>query len=98
MATWPSQQSMIRRISQYVRNSGFYGSEYLWVGSSNITLRGSKLAEMPPKAARAEGPLKGAAAPLNQSREAHRSARPLHSPEGGQSAAGFAADWPHEGA
>ena len=35
---------------------------------------------------------------MNQSREAHRSAWPLHSPEGGQSAAGFAADWPHEGA
>jgi hypothetical protein len=26
---------------------------------------------------------KNAAAPINQSREAHRSARPLHSPEGG---------------
>jgi hypothetical protein len=40
----------------------------------------------------------GADAPMNQSREAHRSARPLHSPEGGQSAAGFAADWPPDGA
>ena len=37
-------------------------------------------------------------APMNQSREAHHPARPLHSPEGGQSAAVFAADWPHEGA
>jgi hypothetical protein len=52
---------------------------------------------MPPKAAQAEGLPEGAAAPMNQSREAHRSARPLHSPKGGQSAAGFAADWPPEG-
>ena len=35
---------------------------------------------------------------MNQSREAHHPARPLHSPKGGQSAAGFAADWPPEGA
>jgi len=41
---------------------------------------------------------KNAAAPINQSREAHHSARPHHSPKGGQSAAVFAADWPHEGA
>jgi hypothetical protein len=34
---------------------------------------------------------------MNQAREAHHSARPLHSPKGGQSAAGFAADWPPEG-
>ena len=34
---------------------------------------------------------------MNQSREAHHSARPLHSPKGGQSAAVFAADWPPEG-
>jgi hypothetical protein len=40
---------------------------------------------------------KNAARPLNQSREAHLAAWPLHSPEGGQSAAVFAADWPHEG-
>jgi hypothetical protein len=39
-----------------------------------------------------------AAAPMDQLREAHRSARPLHSPEGGQSAAVFAAAGPHEGA
>jgi hypothetical protein len=38
---------------------------------------------MPPKAAQAEGLPEGADAPMNQSREAHRSARPLHSPEGG---------------
>jgi hypothetical protein len=34
---------------------------------------------------------------MNQSREAHLAERSLHSPEGGQSAAVFAADWPHEG-
>jgi hypothetical protein len=34
---------------------------------------------------------------MNQSREAHRSAWPLHSPEGGQSAAVCAADWPTKG-
>ena len=39
-----------------------------------------------------------ASAGMNQSREAHLAARSLHSPEGGQSAAVFAADWPHEGA
>jgi hypothetical protein len=37
---------------------------------------------MPPKAAPAEGRPKGADAPMNQSREAHHTARPLHSPEG----------------
>jgi hypothetical protein len=52
---------------------------------------------MPPKAAQAEGLPEGADAPINQSREAHLAARPLHSPEGGQSAALFAADWPPEG-
>src|SRR5215211_2620917 len=52
---------------------------------------------LPPQAAQAEGLPEGADAPLNQSREAHLAARPLHSPEGGQSAAVFAADWPHEG-
>jgi hypothetical protein len=52
---------------------------------------------MPPQAARTAGPPEGADAPMNQSREAHHSARPLHSPEGGQSAAQPAADWPHEG-
>jgi len=41
---------------------------------------------------------KNADAPINQSREAHHSARPHHSPEGGQSAAVCTADWPHEGA
>jgi hypothetical protein len=38
-----------------------------------------------------------ASAGMNQSREAHLAERSLHSPEGGQSAAVFAADWPHEG-
>jgi hypothetical protein len=52
---------------------------------------------LPPQAAQAEGLPESADAPINQSREAHRSARPHHSPEGGQSAAVFAADWPHEG-
>jgi hypothetical protein len=40
---------------------------------------------------------KNADRPLNQSREALLAAWPLHSPEGGQSAAVVAADWPHEG-
>jgi hypothetical protein len=40
---------------------------------------------------------KNAARPINQSREAHLAAWPLTPPEGGQSAAVFAADWPHEG-
>jgi hypothetical protein len=52
---------------------------------------------LPPKAAQAEGLPEGADAPVNQSREAHLAARPLHSPEGGQSAAVFAADWPPSG-
>jgi hypothetical protein len=39
---------------------------------------------LPPQAAQAEGLPEGADAPMNQSREAHRSARPLHSPKGGQ--------------
>jgi hypothetical protein len=52
---------------------------------------------LPPKAARAEGLPEGADAPIDQSREALLAARPLHSPEGGQSAAVFAADWPPEG-
>ena len=61
------------------------------VGSNQVRLR------LPPKAARTEGPPEGADAPLNQPREAHLAAWPLHSPEGGQSAAVLAADWPHEG-
>jgi hypothetical protein len=52
---------------------------------------------LPPKAAQAEGLPQGADAPINQSREAHHSARPHHSPEGGQSAAVCAANWPPEG-
>jgi len=49
---------------------------------------------MPLQAVRAEGTPKIADAPMDQSREAHHSARPLHSPKGGQSAAKPAADWP----
>jgi hypothetical protein len=65
---------------------------------SRITLSGNQgRLRWPPQAARTAGPPEGAAAPMNQSREAHRSAWPLHSPEGGWSAAGFAADQPHEG-
>jgi hypothetical protein len=52
---------------------------------------------LPPKAARTERSAKNADRPMNQSREAHLPACPHHSPEGGQSAAVFAADWPHEG-
>jgi hypothetical protein len=37
---------------------------------------------MPPKAAQAEGPPKGADAPINRSREARHPARPLHYLEG----------------
>jgi hypothetical protein len=37
---------------------------------------------LPPKAAPAAGRPEGADAPINQLREAHRSVRPLHSPEG----------------
>jgi hypothetical protein len=37
---------------------------------------------LPPKAAQAEGLPQGADAPMGQSREAHHSARPLHSPRG----------------
>jgi hypothetical protein len=47
------------------------------------TLRGNQVRlRLPPEAAAAQGRPKGAAAPMNQSREAHRSARPHHSPEG----------------
>ena len=38
---------------------------------------------LPPKAAPAEGRPEGTDAPMNQSREAHLAARPLHSPRGG---------------
>jgi hypothetical protein len=41
---------------------------------------------------------KNADAPMDQSREAHLAERSLHSPEGSQSAAGCAADWPPSGA
>ena len=38
---------------------------------------------LPPKAARIEGPPEGADAPMNQSREAHHTAQPHHTPQGG---------------
>jgi hypothetical protein len=47
------------------------------VGSNQVRLR------LPPKAARTVGPPNGADAPMNRLREAHRSAWPLHCPEGG---------------
>jgi hypothetical protein len=37
---------------------------------------------LPPKASRTEGPPRTRSRRINQSREAHRAARPLHSPEG----------------
>jgi hypothetical protein len=49
---------------------------------SDLTLRGHQgRLRLPPQAARTGRSAKNADAPLNQSREAHRSARPLHSPE-----------------
>jgi hypothetical protein len=47
---------------------------------------------LPPQAARTEGPPKGADAPLNQSREAHHPAWPLHSPRGGHEPHAVAAE------
>jgi hypothetical protein len=46
------------------------------VGSNQVRLR------LPPKAARTTRSAKNADRPMHQSREAHRSAWPLHSPEG----------------
>jgi hypothetical protein len=47
------------------------------------TLRGCQVRlRLPPQAAPAEGRPEGADAPMNQSREAHLAAWPLHSPEG----------------
>jgi hypothetical protein len=43
---------------------------------------GVTLSEITPAEIAAEGRPKGADAPMNQSREAHHPARPLHSPEG----------------
>jgi hypothetical protein len=66
---------------------------------AGITVGGEKVGiGLPPQAARTAGPPRTRPGRLNQSREAHLAARPLPSPEGGQSAAVFAADWPHEGA
>ena len=53
--------------------------------SDGITLRGNQARlRLPPQAAPAGGRPEGADAPMNQSREAHHTARPHHSPEGGQ--------------
>lgn len=49
------------------------------VDSNQVRLR------LPPQAARTVGPPNGADAPMNQWREAHHPARPLHSPEGAMS-------------
>jgi hypothetical protein len=52
-------------------------------GACRTTASGNHVRlEMPLQAARTVGPPEGADAPLNQSREAHHAARPLHSPEG----------------
>jgi hypothetical protein len=49
--------------------------------TARITLCGHQVRhEMPPQAAPAEGRPKGADAPMNQSREALLTVRPLHSP------------------
>ena len=51
--------------------------------SARITARGYQVGlEMPPKAARIVGPPRTRTRRMDQSRKAHRSARPLHSPEG----------------
>jgi hypothetical protein len=55
-------------------------------GTTGTTMRGNQgRLRLPPQAVRTEGPPKGADAPMNQSREAHHTARPLHSPEGNTS-------------
>ena len=52
--------------------------------SARITLGGDQVRLRTAANSGADGrSAKNAAAPLKQSREAHRSARPLHSPEGG---------------
>jgi hypothetical protein len=59
----------------------------------NITLRGDQVRlRLPPEAAMAEGPPKNPAAPMDQSREAHHPARPLHSPEGAWGASPISVD------
>jgi hypothetical protein len=52
---------------------GFYSNT---LGANRVRLR------LPPQAAPAKGRAQGANAPMDQSREAHHPARPLHSPEG----------------
>jgi hypothetical protein len=60
--------------------------QYIYIiqlGRPSLTLGGNQVRhEMPPKAAPAEGRLKGADAPMHQSRETHLAAWPLHSPRG----------------
>jgi hypothetical protein len=60
------------------RDSSSAGSCAITVGGDQVRLR------LPPKAAPAEGLPRGGDASMHQSREAHHPARPLHSPEGGQ--------------
>src|SRR4029453_18796119 len=59
-----------------------------WPGYAGPRYAASGRAGLPPEAARTEGPPEGAASPVNQSREAHHPARPLHSPRGGHAFAG----------
>jgi hypothetical protein len=55
----------------------------------DTALRGNQdRLRLPPKAAPAEGRPKGADAPMNQSREAHLAAWPLHSPHGAMASRG----------
>ena len=70
--------------------SGESPSQYIYIiqlGRPSLTLSGHQVRhKMPPKAALTKGRPKGADAPMNQSREAHHPVRPLHSPEGANTA------------
>ena len=75
------------------------GWRYICPWSCRITIRSDQgRLRWPPQAARTVGPLRTRTG--RSINRAKRTARPVRStpPEGGQSAAGFAADWPHEGA
>jgi hypothetical protein len=62
--------------------------------TSGTTLRGSKgRLRLPPEAARTAGPPRTRTGRMNQSREAHHSAWPIHSPRGGRGLPNYA-DWP----
>ena len=88
----------LRRCSVGRRASPLAGSGSGRVCSYRTTLSSNQGRLILPAAGGADRrSAKIAAAPINQSREAHHSARPHHSPKGGQSAAQTAADWPHEG-